>query len=344
MKNLILALVFSTFAIQIQHATAQVAAYWHCDNTLSGTIVSPGVAGCQSLTSTGVAHGGYGTTCDPGGCAWWNNWPILSDMDLGYYVEFGVLLSQDMVFQSIEWTQYRSSTGPVDMELWWSGNSYSGWIDSSNTTVAGFCDARSVSLGNTVFTAGSWVRFRFYGGSAISSTGRWFLDDVRVNAILTTTLPVELVSFDAERDATNMVDLVWVTASEDNCSHFTVERSLDKLEWSVAGTVIGAGTSQEEIEYNLVDFQAPRELVYYRLTQHDLDGRQRVYDDKVVSVSPARPALIFPNPATVGQEVIVPLGVTIFDQLGRQVQTGRSTFVPRQAGVYHVGEQTLLVR
>ncbi|MCA9362380.1 hypothetical protein KC906_03310 [Candidatus Kaiserbacteria bacterium] len=343
MKNLILALVFSTFAT---YATAQVAAYWHCDNALSGTIVSPGVAGCQSLTSVGVFHGGYGTTCDPGGCAWWNTWPILSGMDPGYYVEFGVFLAQDMVFQSIEWTQYRSSTGPVETELWWSGNSYSSSIDYSITTVAGFCDARSVNLVNTVVTAGNWVRFRFYGGSAISSTGRWFLDDVRVNAILATTLPVELVSFDAERgaSATSMVDLTWVTASEDDCSHFTVERSLDRLDWSVVSTVVGAGNSQEEIEYKLVDFQAPQELVYYRLTQHDLNGDFRVYDDKVVAVSPVRSVLIFPNPATVGQEVSVPPDAIITDQLGRQVQFGRSTLVPQHTGVYHVGEQTLLVR
>lgn len=350
MKHLIflLALVFSTFATQ-----AQIAAYWDCDNSLAGWPVSPGIAGAWPITAVGCGHIGYFTGCDPSGtpavgdmaARFWD-WPVQPTVfDPGYYIEIQVILAMDMAFNNLRFTTFRSGTGPTDFQVRWSVNGFSAPALYANYTEAvATCATHVVGLGATLVPAGTTVSFRFYAGHSNGISGQWVVDDIQIEADLATTLPVELVSFEAKRGATSIIDLSWITASEDNCSHFTVERSLDKLEWSVAGTAVGAGTSQEEIEYKLVDFQAPAELVYYRLTQHDLDGHYRVYDDKVVAVSPARSALIFPNPATVGQEVSVPPDAIIVDQLGRQVQFGRSTFVPQQTGVYHVGEQTLLVR
>ncbi|MCB0781988.1 MAG: hypothetical protein KDC03_21085 [Flavobacteriales bacterium] len=346
--GLVGALMFSTFASQ-----AQVAVYWDCDGDLSPTIVNGGIGGAWDITPVGATSDTYWSGCDPSGSpapgdmsARFVNWPLQPVLfDPNYYLQVQVILAMDMTFNSLKLTTYRAGGGPTDFQVRWSVNGFSAPALYANYTEAvATCATHVVGLGATLVPAGTTVSFRFYAGHSNGISGQWVVDDLQIEADLATTLPVELVSFDAERGATSMVDLSWITASEDNCSHFTMERSLDKLEWSVAGTVIGAGNSQEEVEYKLVDFQAPQELVYYRLTQYDLDGHYRVYDDKLVAVNPARSALIFPNPAMVGQRVNVPSGALIIDPLGRQVQTGHDAFVPRHRGIYRVGDESLLVQ
>lgn len=87
-------------------------------------------------------------------------------------------------------------------------------------------------------------------------------------------LPVEMLWMEAECDG-GTPTLSWATATEQNNSHFVIERSIDVAEWVAVGQVEGAGHSQQQIEYSWSD-PAPAEapVVYYRLRQVDLDGRE----------------------------------------------------------------------
>ena len=96
-------------------------------------------------------------------------------------------------------------------------------------------------------------------------------------------LPVEFVDFIAaygeERN-----ELSWLTASERNNDHFTVERSSDGISWVTVAEPDAAGDSFILTEYAYTDYSYERDKInYYRLSQTDIDGTREEYF-KIVSV------------------------------------------------------------
>ena len=90
-------------------------------------------------------------------------------------------------------------------------------------------------------------------------------------------LPVELVHFDGECDGSD-IRLTWTTATEINNSYFTIERSLDGVEWEIAGTVSGSNNSTQLIDYFFVDRNAYSQNAFYRLSQTDYDNRSETFE------------------------------------------------------------------
>ncbi|MBK6837840.1 MAG: hypothetical protein IPG90_05820 [Bacteroidetes bacterium] len=90
-------------------------------------------------------------------------------------------------------------------------------------------------------------------------------------------LPVELVQFKGGCDSKD-INLSWTTATEINNSYFTIERSLDGLEWEIAGTVPGSNNSSQLIDYSFIDRHGFGQNSFYRLTQTDFDGRSETFD------------------------------------------------------------------
>ncbi|MBK8227078.1 MAG: T9SS type A sorting domain-containing protein [Flavobacteriales bacterium] len=89
-------------------------------------------------------------------------------------------------------------------------------------------------------------------------------------------LPVEMLWMEAACDKGKPL-LTWATATEQDNSHFVIERSSDAEQWEEAGRVAGAGHSQQVTEYAWRDdAPLPFSTVYYRLRQVDLDGREEV--------------------------------------------------------------------
>ena len=66
--------------------------------------------------------------------------------------------------------------------------------------------------------------------------------------------------------------LEWTTSSEENNSHFIVERSINGKDWQRIGKVIGAGTSSVEHSYSFEDTKPIAGISYYRLKQTDFNG------------------------------------------------------------------------
>ncbi len=84
-------------------------------------------------------------------------------------------------------------------------------------------------------------------------------------------LPVEFIDFTVENEKNSAV-LDWVTASEQNSSHFLVERSQNGLVWEYFSMIPASGNSTETIAYRLYDLSPLNGVSYYRLTQFDQDG------------------------------------------------------------------------
>lgn len=84
-------------------------------------------------------------------------------------------------------------------------------------------------------------------------------------------LAVELISFDLKQNG-RKVDLYWVTSSEENNDHFTIERSGSDNNWSQLALIDGNGTTSQTSFYSYQDQPSKDGIYYYRLFQTDHDG------------------------------------------------------------------------
>lgn len=96
-------------------------------------------------------------------------------------------------------------------------------------------------------------------------------------------LPIELISFNAVLKK-NLVLLTWITSSEINNDYFTVERSIDGINFEVIGTLNGAGNSTAILNYQLTDDDPFLGTNYYRLKQTDFDGKYTYSEVRAVSL------------------------------------------------------------
>ncbi len=140
-------------------------------------------------------------------------------------------------------------------------------------------------------------------------------------------LPVELTHFEAACDNGKM-RLRWSTASEENSSHFVVQRSSDTFTWTKVGDVQAAGHSHQIIAYEFRDddpmLPAP---IYYRLLQVDLDGTTA--ELPMATAQPCTHGIlrIFPNPTSallfvdLGTLQVAAAHIILLDASGRAVIT-----------------------
>ncbi|MBI4946210.1 MAG: T9SS type A sorting domain-containing protein [Bacteroidetes bacterium] len=107
-------------------------------------------------------------------------------------------------------------------------------------------------------------------------------------------LPVELLSFNAVCSE-EKVKLQWSTATESNNDYYSIERSIDGVNFSVIGKVKGAGNSSITRQYTFTDPSAADGVSYYRLKQTDYDGKSSV--SKTVSYNKSNCFMsLYPNP------------------------------------------------
>ncbi|NUM32483.1 MAG: T9SS type A sorting domain-containing protein [Bacteroidetes bacterium] len=186
-------------------------------------------------------------------------------------------------------------------EAKWNGN-YSFYVGKGGkvflknggklTVKSGSCNSNAaIYFGTTKFVTcdGQTASFSFdqvnnYGGVSFAGL---------------TVLPVKLISFTAKYNK-EIVNLEWATASEVNNSHFEVQRSLNKSDWTVVGTVKGNGNSSSIIKYSFDDKVGKMTgEIYYRLKQVDFDGKNELSNVRVVSLNNTKINIgkVYPNPA-----------------------------------------------
>lgn len=109
-------------------------------------------------------------------------------------------------------------------------------------------------------------------------------------------LPVSLLSFSANY-YDNKVKLEWATASEQNSSHFIIERSSNGADYFQLGRKEAAGTSNSSLNYDFTDIYPLTGTSFYRLKMFDRDNNYTI--SRVVSVKNnlVKTIEIFPNPA-----------------------------------------------
>lgn len=134
-------------------------------------------------------------------------------------------------------------------------------------------------------------------------------------------LPVELLSFTAKAEK-NKVKLNWVTASEKNNSHFTIEKSVNGNNWSKVAEVNGQGNSNVIHDYSYTDSYPISGASWYRLSQTDYDGTSETFPAQRVYVKPFHYS-IFPNPVkdllTIQFDTDETPRIQMFNPLGNEV-------------------------
>ncbi len=159
-------------------------------------------------------------------------------------------------------------------------------------------------------------------------------------------IPIELLGITAK--AVNNKNVVaWETATEINNKGFDVQRQTANGAWETLGFVKGANRPST---YTFED-NTPLSISYYRLLQMDFDGKETL--SKVVSVSQNQKGKIHisPNPASDKVNIILPNSdrfesttVTVYDLIGRQVLTQKTTANAVELDMSNLAKGTYLVK
>jgi len=138
--------------------------------------------------------------------------------------------------------------------------------------------AASVTMSHTLSANEDWVMI---GGTMLD------------HAVM---LPIELISFKAENKG-NSVLVDWATAAEINNDYFTVQRSIDAINFEDIGLVDANGNSNITRYYSMYDERPFDGLSYYRLKQTDFDGSYTFSDIVAVKVKEISIVQFYPNPS-----------------------------------------------
>lgn len=136
--------------------------------------------------------------------------------------------------------------------------------------------------------------------TSLSALPSAHIDGVRVTVYYISTLPIQVVSFNAHRLNEQRVQLEWETKTEINRDYFSIERSADAYNWEEIGRLNSAGNSSNNRYYKFMDGNVSNEMIYYRLRQMDVDGRSELSDMVVVlpGVNLNEVVQLSPNPCT----------------------------------------------
>lgn len=127
------------------------------------------------------------------------------------------------------------------------------------------------------FSTGTKNGVTFYELTGISSfsggTGGFSVNDDG------SSLPVELLSFDAKAIDNQFIELSWSTATEVNNDGFELLRSLDGVNFERVAWIEGNGNSTEINNYSYNDLDVTKGIrYYYQLKQIDFNGDFEIFD------------------------------------------------------------------
>ena len=132
--------------------------------------------------------------------------------------------------------------------------------------------------------------------NTIASGNDFGLDDISFVPCCTSTMPIELLSFNAEYEK-NKVNIFWTTVSEINNHFFSIEKSKDNKSYDILQLVKGAGNSNNEINYAIYDTTPYIGITYYKLKQTDYDGKETSFGPICIKIYDDGSAIsVYPNP------------------------------------------------
>jgi hypothetical protein len=136
------------------------------------------------------------------------------------------------------------------------------------------------------------------------TTGQYFtLGSTEIGA-----LPVELISFNANVLEDETVRLDWQTASEIDNAFYSIERSVDGINFETIANIQGMGDSDIQSNYSYVDLNPIEGVSFYRLRQTDFNGVSETSELLRVVVFLQEKEIkfsLFPNPVQPGGQLTI---------------------------------------
>ena len=126
-------------------------------------------------------------------------------------------------------------------------------------------------------------------------------------------LPITLISFNGQFINEDDVQLKWITTNETNMQAFTVERSTDGLNFTVAGELAATGIGSNRTDYYFTDKQVKHNVLFYRLMLKEKSGD--ISYTKIITLSRSKivKGFIAPNPVQQGADAILTLQSAVAD-------------------------------
>jgi autotransporter-associated beta strand protein len=157
-----------------------------------------------------------------------------------------------------------------------------GWIQSYGSGAVYMMGSGSVNPGTNTVSWSGLYSFSDFTGNGNGSP-----------------LPISLIDFNAQ-PVLEQVAVTWTTASEINNDYFTIERSIDGINFRPLTEVDGAGNSNTILNYKLMDSEPFDGVSYYRLKQTDFDGKFEYSEVKAVNFQKPTAGQnwsVYPNPS-----------------------------------------------
>ncbi len=136
-------------------------------------------------------------------------------------------------------------------------------------------------------------------------------------------LPVSMLSFDVANNG-DIIWVSWVTATETNNSHFTIEIAVNSFDFKPVKQIKGNGNSNRPLSYSSSLSLNETGIVYVRLRQTDYDGKNKSLGIKKINLANiADEVKVYPNPVNSGEAVYVlspeNSDIRIMDMQGRMI-------------------------
>ncbi len=256
------------------------------------------------------------------------------------------------------WTLDRSTAATTEAKvtLYWEDGNFSDIVDVSivdlrvahysNTPSAGWYDRGGVVTGTV-------AQGNITTDSRQNDFSPWTFGSTNgVNP-----LPIHLLEFKAQSNDNQTVMLKWSTASEQNVSHFEIERSQDGQNFQRILAQDAAGNSNTRKDYAALDNQPLAGMNYYRLKSVDNDGSTSYslvetvrFEEGVFEITN-----LYPNPVlrestlemTLPQNTLYQ--IVVYDLRGKQVylsetQSASAPFVQKRLDFGHLKAGTYILK
>lgn len=134
-------------------------------------------------------------------------------------------------------------------------------------------------------------------------------------------LPTNITEFKAVQHEKE-IETTWHVANEVEVDHYQVETSNNGYDWEFVAKVFSNPMNDENVNYNQVDKEFSGDIIYYRLTQYDVNGQLK--DQKITYIKPQYSnSSVYPNPFDHSFEVLFEqtsdvLAIEVFDVNGRK--------------------------
>lgn len=132
-------------------------------------------------------------------------------------------------------------------------------------------------------TSAQTLYFQILANSVYGAPTSIYLDNVTILESPPVSLPIELLYFRGKnRDGYNKLE--WASATENNNNYYSLWHSTDGDQWNLMTIISGAGNSSHTIMYEYLDPFPFNGINYYMLEQTDFDGKNKKYENEIISV------------------------------------------------------------